>query len=54
MNEIYVTNDIEIGTDKESGFLLYGTNAVGKTTTIRALGIAVILAQCGMFVPWRE
>ncbi len=54
MNEIYVTNDIEIGTDKESGFLLYGTNAVGKTTTIRALGIAVILAQCGMFVPCSE
>jgi DNA mismatch repair protein MutS len=31
--------------------LLYGTNAVGKTSLIRALGIAVILAQCGMYVP---
>jgi DNA mismatch repair protein MutS len=31
--------------------LLYGTNAVGKTSIIRALGIAVIMAQSGMFVP---
>jgi DNA mismatch repair protein MutS len=31
--------------------LLYGTNAVGKTSLIRALGIAVVLAQCGMYVP---
>jgi len=54
-NEIYVTNDIEIGKGAESseknGILLYGTNAVGKTSFIRALGIAVILAQSGMYVP---
>lgn len=25
--------------------LLYGTNAVGKTSLIRALGVAVIMAQ---------
>jgi DNA mismatch repair protein MutS len=30
---------------------LYGTNAVGKTSFIRALGIALIMAQSGMFVP---
>ena len=47
-NEIYVANDLQLGT---SGILLYGTNAVGKTSLIRALGIAVILAQCGMYVP---
>ena len=34
-----------------SGILLYGTNAVGKTSLIRALGIAVIMAQSGLFVP---
>lgn len=33
------------------GILLYGTNAVGKTSFIRALGIAVILAQSGCYVP---
>ena len=50
-NELYVTNDIEIGNDKRTGMLLYGTNAVGKTSFIRALGISVILAQSGMYVP---
>lgn len=47
-NETYVPNDIELcGT----GILLYGTNAVGKTSMIRAVGIATIMAQCGFFVP---
>ena len=50
-NELYVTNDIHIGCDQQDGMLLYGTNAVGKTSLIRALGISVILAQCGMYVP---
>jgi DNA mismatch repair protein MutS len=33
------------------GVLLYGTNAVGKTSFIRSLGIAVIMAQAGLYVP---
>ena len=49
-NELYVTNDIEVGRGTD-GILLYGTNAVGKTSFIRALGIAVVLAQAGMYVP---
>lgn len=49
-NELYVTNDITLGVD-DDGVLLYGTNAVGKTSFIRALGISVIMAQSGMFVP---
>lgn len=49
-NEIYVTNDISIGIDKD-GILLYGTNAVGKTSLIRALGISIIMAQAGLYVP---
>lgn len=51
-NEIYVTNNIELGAGTEqNGILLYGTNAVGKTSLIRALGIAVIMAQSGLYVP---
>jgi DNA mismatch repair protein MutS len=49
-NELYVTNDISIGTNKD-GILLYGTNAVGKTSLIRALGISIIMAQSGLYVP---
>ena len=33
------------------GMLLYGTNAVGKTSLIRAIGISIILAQSGFYVP---
>lgn len=51
MNELYVTNDIVIGDGETDGILLYGTNAVGKTTLIRALGVAVIMAQAGLYVP---
>ena len=50
-NELYVSNDICLG-DKETnlGILLFGTNAVGKTSLIRSIGIAVIMAQSGMYV----
>lgn len=51
-NEIYVTNDVELGQGTaQDGILLYGTNAVGKTSLIRALGIAVVMAQAGLYVP---
>ena len=35
----------------KDGILLYGTNAVGKTSFIRSLGIAIIMAQAGLYVP---
>ncbi len=50
-NETYVPNDICIGKENNKGILLYGTNAVGKTSLIKALGINVIMAQCGFHVP---
>jgi len=53
-NELYVTNDISLGTGATDGILLYGTNAVGKTSLIRALGISVIMAQSGLYVPCTE
>lgn len=60
--EIYVPNDISIGNSLDcepppilggnpNGILLYGTNAVGKTSLIRAVGISVVMAQAGMYVP---
>ena len=53
-NELYVTNDISLGINNSDGILLYGTNAVGKTTIIRALGISIIMAQAGLYVPCFE
>jgi DNA mismatch repair protein MutS len=48
-NEIYVANDVSLDTKK--GMLLYGINMSGKTSLIRSLGIAIILAQSGNYVP---
>ena len=80
-NELYVTNDLYIGGDVPmalsslshknsqggnaplpptasgiadgiaSGILLFGTNAVGKTSFIKSVGIALIMAQAGLYVP---
>jgi DNA mismatch repair protein MutS len=64
-NELYVTNDMTLGTSARAadtsaadtsasacnGILLYGTNAVGKTSFIKSVGIAVIMAQAGLYVP---
>jgi DNA mismatch repair protein MutS len=52
-NEIYVTNDISFDCSNK-GMLLYGTNAVGKTSLIRAMGISVVMAQAGLYVPASE
>jgi DNA mismatch repair protein MutS len=55
--ELYVANDISIGKSDDNnldGILLYGTNAVGKTSLIRALGISVVMAQAGLYVPASE
>ena len=49
-DETYVANDVELGCKKD-GMLIYGTNAVGKTSLIRAIGIAIIMAQAGLYVP---
>lgn len=50
LRESYVPNDVDLGGDTQ-GVLLFGTNAVGKTSYIKSIGICVILAQAGMYVP---
>jgi DNA mismatch repair protein MutS len=44
----YVPNDVSI--TSRSSMLLYGINAGGKSTAMKAVGIAVMMAQSGMFV----
>ena len=50
INETYVPNDVSIGKNK-NGMLIFGTNGVGKSSINRSIGISVIMAQAGMFVP---
>ena len=46
----YVKHDVSLG-DACQGWLVYGMNASGKSSLMKATGIAVILAQCGCYVP---
>ena len=50
----YVAQDISLGGDKPTGILLYGVNQTGKSCTMKSLGIAVVLAQAGFYVPATE
>ena len=46
----YTTHDLDLD-ETNSGMLLYGINASGKSSLMKAIGIAVVLAQAGLFVP---
>lgn len=48
----YVTHTISLGYDNKSqGWLLYGMNASGKSSLMKAIGLATLLAQVGSYVP---
>jgi len=49
----YVPNDVDLG-DTINGMLLYGVNAVGKSSYMKSVGISIIMAQAGMYVPANE
>jgi DNA mismatch repair protein MutS len=45
------THNGDSHTTRPQGMLLYGTNMVGKTSFIKSAGIAIIMAQAGIYVP---
>lgn len=45
---LYVPNDITIDGD---GILLYGLNGGGKSSLLKAVGLGVVMAQMGCYVP---
>ena len=47
-SELYIANSLDLN---KYGYLLYGTNAVGKTSFIKSIGISIIMAQSGLYVP---
>jgi len=63
--DIFIPNNIQFGkkdkmsldtsvlfdSDKLNGFLLYGQNSSGKTVLSKSIGISIILAQAGFFIP---
>lgn len=46
----YVPNDISLD-DTNNGIVLYALNSSGKSSLLRSIGICIILAQCGLYVP---
>ena len=47
----YVKHNVSLGAEGSKGWLIYGMNASGKSSLMKATGIAVLLAQAGAFVP---
>lgn len=46
----YVPNNVTIGKEY-NGIILYSMNSCGKTSLMKALGLSVVMAQAGCFVP---
>ena len=53
-SNLYIPQDIDMTDKGNRGILLFGVNCSGKSSLMKAIGIAVIMAQCGMFVPATE
>jgi len=52
--EAFVANDTQIDTKKDQVLIITGPNMAGKSTYLRQVGLIVIMAQMGSFVPARE
>lgn len=49
----YVPNDVCLGTQSK-GMLMYGVNAAGKSSLMKSVGLSLIMACSGMFVPCKS
>lgn len=46
----YVPNDIAMNANKQ-GMILYALNSGGKSSLLRSVGLCLVMAQCGLYVP---
>ena len=46
----YVPHDVKLDNEIK-GNLIYGYNGVGKSSIMKAIGLNLIMAQCGLYVP---
>lgn len=45
----FVANDINL--DTQDGMLIYGINGIGKSVYLKSIGLSILLAQIGSYVP---
>ncbi len=50
----YVKHNVILDSNNKKGWLVYGMNASGKSTLMKATGICILLAQAGCFVPAKK
>ncbi|MFY9080497.1 DNA mismatch repair protein, partial [Aliarcobacter butzleri] len=48
------SNPVNMYNNKMHGVLLYGINSSGKSSLMKSIGIAVVLAQAGFYVPCKS
>ena len=47
--ELYIPNSLKMS--KDDCYLLFGVNSAGKSCFLRSVGMALIMAQAGLYVP---
>lgn len=50
----YIPNDVHLKGDETLMYVLFGPNMGGKSSYVRSVGVAVLLAHIGAFVPCQE
>jgi DNA mismatch repair protein MutS len=51
INYEYIPHDFELGKKNNKGMIIYGINSAGKSCFMKAIGLSVIMAQIGQYVP---
>ena len=54
IGEDFIANDAHLDTQNEQIWIITGPNMAGKSTFLRQVGLIVLMAQIGSFVPARE
>jgi DNA mismatch repair protein MutS len=49
----YVPNDVSLD-NNQNGIILYALNSCGKSSLLRSIGLCIIMAQAGLYVPCSE